>query len=268
MISSLVYCLADADGTIPQSSGYQLLAALSRFFTQRLSLNMFHSVSNRKKDFTISSLYPAAFWNNYFSASRDGYFPVCRDAMFAFRICFFDDATFNTFCAIENARIELNHIPFDILRVMKPDKGLNRHSLPQDLQNEPTARGAEFRFISPTGFATEKDIQYLFPDPERVFSNLYRRWEELFGRLPGEVDYDAFTPVNVRAYNLKSATATLKAGSYKRGFMGTVSYGWEKLDKERQRTLSILSAFALYAGVGYKTSMGLGQVVTELKFAH
>ena len=128
--------------------------------------------------------------------------------------------------------------------------------------------GAEFHFITPTGFASRDDAQYLFPDPQMVFSNLCRRWKELFGLLPGVDDNETFASVNVRAYNLETTTAVLKQGTYKRGFTGTISYGWEKRDKALQRALTTLSAFALYAGVGYKTSMGLGQVVTELQFAH
>ena len=186
MISSLVYCCADAGGSVPQNSGYQVLAALSRFFTQEHGLNLFHSVANLKKDFTISSLYPVAFWNDFFIHGRSGQIPVEQGQALVFRVCFFDDADFETFCLCENARIEINRLPFDILRVARPGNGLNRAASPEQLASLPAENGVELRFISPTGFIqTDSNVQYIFPDVRMTFGNLARRWERLFGPLHG-----------------------------------------------------------------------------------
>ena len=263
MISSLVLCCAQASGHIPQSNGYRLLGALSKLFQRSFGSNLFHAEKNVKKNFALSSLYPVSFWERFHCACEHGMITVAENELFAFRISFLDDAVFEEFRRCEALVMNVACVPFQIMRVSMPDGGLSTQDMPDSLMDG-DAIGAEFRFITPTGFSGLRGAQVILPTPLTVFSSLSRHWRALYGSLPGLAEKDSFADVVVHEYALKSTTAAFKNGVYKRGFIGTISYGWERCDKTRRTALMVLSRFALYAGLGYKTTMGLGQVVPRL----
>jgi len=117
-------------------------------------------------------------------------------------------------------------------------------------------RGAdiELRFLSPTSFKQSRRIQ-TFPLPELVFGSLWRRWnafapEEL--QFP-EVEWQGL----VLAYELKTFALKMEGGA-EIGAQGWVRYRFR--EPEQMKMATILSHFAFFAGVGRKTSMGMGQV--------
>ena len=124
------------------------------------------------------------------------------------------------------------------------------------------AREIRLRFHSPTAFKTG-DVSLLFPLPRSVFGSLQRTWNAFAG-LPLMDDLTEFVETQVTASQHELRTRVIHTGKYPLlGFVGTCSY--RILDKEPQRVaeLNILADFAFYAGVGMKTTQGMGQTRRE-----
>lgn len=124
----------------------------------------------------------------------------------------------------------------------------------------PTMNDIQLKFLSPTSFKQKQGIQ-TFPLPELVFNSLRRKWnyfapEEL--HFP-EIEWTAL----VSAYDLKTHALKLKNSS-EIGCQGWVKYHF--CEPEQARIASILANFAFFAGVGRKTTMGMGQ--TKLLINH
>ena len=117
----------------------------------------------------------------------------------------------------------------------------------------PTQADIYLEFVSPTSFK-QKQLVQTFPLPDLVFSNLWRRWNAF---APEELQ---FAPVEwegfVAAYELKTHALKLE-GSTEIGAQGWVRYRFA--DEEQTRIANILARFAFFAGVGRKTTMGMGQ---------
>lgn len=111
----------------------------------------------------------------------------------------------------------------------------------------------ELQFLSPTSFKQGKDIQP-FPLPELVFSSLLRRWNTF---APEHLHFSAIEWKGLSsAYELKTYALKMEAGA-EIGAQGWVRYRFS--DAEQARVATILAHFALFAGVGRKTAMGMGQ---------
>jgi len=121
-------------------------------------------------------------------------------------------------------------------------------------------------FTSPTAFSFgtkpwgRKFV--VFPDPTLVFRSLLRSWNAF---TPPELAIDkelleyAAEDVIVKRYQIK--TRMLHYRKHPQiGFEGWVTYGLMGEDDAARRQLNALANFAFYAGVGYKTTMGMGQV--------
>jgi CRISPR-associated endoribonuclease Cas6 len=132
------------------------------------------------------------------------------------------------------------------------------------------ARNIGLRFASPTVFSrgTRDGLgkwMEPFPSPALLFGSLAAAWNQV---SPRPVDKSA-----VRAY----AEETVVVGLYHMssrmvrywgqpqiGAVGRVSYLLkDRRDQGMIRTLNCLADFAFYSGVGYKTTMGMGQARRE-----
>ncbi|MFQ6083041.1 MAG: CRISPR-associated endoribonuclease Cas6 [Candidatus Aminicenantia bacterium] len=116
-------------------------------------------------------------------------------------------------------------------------------------------------FCSPTSFRSQGE-QKLFPLPELVFSSLLKKWDAFSGKKLlseiAEIEKE-FGKIRVTRFRLK--TELLNFSKYKIiGFIGKVVYELpETIDKEIKKIINALADFAFYSGVGYKTTMGMGQ---------
>lgn len=109
-------------------------------------------------------------------------------------------------------------------------------------------------FISPTSFKQYQNIQP-FPLPELVFNSLLRRWNRF---APSDLHFPEVQWQGlVSAFDLKTHGLKMEAGA-EIGSVGWVKYRF--LDSEQARIATILSQFAVFSGVGRKTTMGMGQV--------
>ncbi|MBT9314670.1 CRISPR system precrRNA processing endoribonuclease RAMP protein Cas6 [Leptothoe spongobia TAU-MAC 1115] len=112
-------------------------------------------------------------------------------------------------------------------------------------------------FLSPTSFKQEQHIQP-FPLAASVFGSLLKRWNTFAPEalaLP-KIQWNGW----VAAYDLKTKAIRMEGGP-QIGSVGWVKYHFP--DPEQARIASILAHFAYFAGVGRKTTMGMGQ--TRLK---
>jgi CRISPR-associated endoribonuclease Cas6 len=132
---------------------------------------------------------------------------------------------------------------------------LLRDELPERLTME---------FASPTAFnlgtAPGSGASYaLFPTPILVFDSLARKWRE-YVSAEIELGYveDVASEVRVSDYRLQTQTLQWK-GHVQKGFAGRCAYDLRNLAPDGRRLLTALADFAFYAGVGGKTTQGMGQ---------
>ncbi len=120
-------------------------------------------------------------------------------------------------------------------------------------------REIHLRFLSPTSFRQRGNRQFIFPVPELVFGSLLRKWNE-FSPLKLRIDGDTLDAVMVSSYDLSTRTERFSDAPIK-GFVGRVSYSLTRLSHQNRKIISALANFARFGGVGYKTTMGMGQTI-------
>ena len=129
-----------------------------------------------------------------------------------------------------------------------------------DLKAGASADVIRLSFLSPTTFR-RAGRNFPLPDPEPMFVGLLNRWN-LFSptHLDGELLPDALARGAVVLSYHRIETAVIRLPKAMQiGFIGDVEL--RVLDEAIRATISTLARYAFYAGVGYKTSQGLGQVL-------
>ena len=125
-------------------------------------------------------------------------------------------------------------------------------------------RAIALRFDSPTAvsFNDETGKKFdLLPTPWRGFDSLCRKWNA-FAEAPIAVPeaVRAWVEANVLVSGHNIRTDALLFDHFtQKGFVGSVVYETKSDDATMVRVVNALADFALYAGVGYKTTMGMGQ---------
>jgi len=126
------------------------------------------------------------------------------------------------------------------------------------LEGAAEERKLRLAFLSPTTFRSKGERNILFPEPALVMGSLLARWN---AHAPPGLHLRAANPSQVRLSGYRLATRMLDFGSYQElGFGGIAMYECgEELAAEQVKALNALADFAFYAGVGAKTTMGMGQ---------
>lgn len=126
------------------------------------------------------------------------------------------------------------------------------------------------RGTSKSGYGTH---HVMFPQPQFIFSNLLRRWEDIAPpeltwlvqreRIEQYLQEDGIivTDYDLNAHHVHFTT------HLQRGFVGSCTYQLRGTDEKRASDMSLtlrqqiylLAQLAFYSGIGYKTAMGLGQ---------
>jgi CRISPR-associated endoribonuclease Cas6 len=113
-------------------------------------------------------------------------------------------------------------------------------------------------FASPTTFRTG-DTNLLFPLPTSVFGSLTRKWE-VFCIEPLPPDLDEFISEQVVAERYTLETQVVSYGGHQfNGFVGDCQFRVIDKNPTYCQAVNALAGFALFAGVGQKTTQGLGQ---------
>lgn len=147
----------------------------------------------------------------------------------------------------------------------------------QALGAEPWQNNLTLEFITPTVFATSKPggrSRFTpLPDPSLVFRSLMSSWQahcpdasryandpvHIVEKVEWDVVVSNLNRVYTRAYPTGRARLT--------GFVGSVSFRTLSPDIDLRRTINMLARYAFFAGVGAKTTTGMGQVhLPNLRF--
>lgn len=130
-----------------------------------------------------------------------------------------------------------------------------------------TERKLTLQFYTPTAFRQAK-YDSAMPTPERVFSSLLRRWNHYSGI---EISPDILAAVRPSYFDIRTEVvkdpreqfqhtgAKTSFCNHFTGCVGKVTYQiLGQVDVLMIKQLNALADFALYAGVGRKTTMGMG----------
>lgn len=141
--------------------------------------------------------------------------------------------------------------------VEHPAPGTSYRSL---LESATRPRTISLRFLSPTSFRRDKE-QIVLPLPELVFRSLISRWNRFSPTPLPEGTAEAIQNVRLARYTSLS-TSMVEFSTYRViGFTGEVDFALLRGTPDNfARTLDSLTQFAYYAGIGYKTTMGMGMV--------
>lgn len=136
--------------------------------------------------------------------------------------------------------------------------GLVRHA---DDGPEVSGRRITFSFLTPTSFRRRGE-QVLFPLPELVLGSLLTRWNALAPEpWPRDLvrEEDLQSSMFVTRYRLRTEAVRF-ADFMLLGFVGDVSYTLRPgVPGELLWALATLSLYSFYAGIGYRTTMGMGR---------
>lgn len=116
-------------------------------------------------------------------------------------------------------------------------------------------------FSSPTAFRSQGRT-HVFPLPHLVFGSLMTRWNA-YAHLPLDPDFlgtlDAY--IDIDRYRLNTQMQDFGRYQLQIGFVGPCAYGARKgAPDDVVWGMRLLTQFAFFAGVGYRTTMGMGQV--------
>ena len=135
----------------------------------------------------------------------------------------------------------------------------------QTLATLSVQRTMTMHFCSPTAFSLNKRQFGLFPEPVLVWGSLLRDWNNY---APDHMKMDkqvirasADKHISMTACELHTEFLHF-AGYVQKGFVGQCTYH-VSADEPLAAHLTTLASFALYSGVGYKTTMGMGQARVE-----
>ena len=115
-----------------------------------------------------------------------------------------------------------------------------------------------FNFVSPTTFRTGR-FEQPYPLPRLVFGLLAAAWNAYSHHpLP---DFEDAIEKSVVLSNWRGETRRVELGSRRTtGFMGRFTYRVMDPSAELRRIITLLSEYSFYAGVGWQTTHGMGQV--------
>jgi CRISPR-associated endoribonuclease Cas6 len=130
----------------------------------------------------------------------------------------------------------------------------------------PPARAFRMRFLTPTSFRTGRG-NLPFPLPASVYRSLWQKWQ-LFAPPSLHIDGKILTVVEQHLfparYTLRTAIAEQKGAVLQVGYVGVCQFELVgEVSQEARRAITALSRFTAYAGIGMKTTMGMGQTLVE-----
>lgn len=210
--------------------------------------------------------------------------PVKPGQVYWLRITMLDATIFGSFTRylIMNPRslmLRVGNAKFEISRLLSTPEQSGAfqswaaYSSFAKLHTEETAQKQyHFEFATPTVFSMGQKpwgkLLRMFPEPALVFESLARQWE-LFAPAALRLSAQGLTPRSLAAwceeqiivlrYSLE--TRYLPSSKFgQSGFQGSVVYEVKGIPTAPEaQWLSTLARFALFSGVGYKTTMGMGQ---------
>ena len=216
--------------------------------------------NDRLKPFTVSPLTPEEA-----TPTRDG------KARFWLRVTALDERVTEVVARPAADRVRIGRAQFGVTDVVtEPWRhawagAVSYERLVAAVQAGATAPALVLEFHTPTAFSSNvRNVTRLFPEPALVFRSLGKRWNAHAG--PGFAIDDGLLDelcdgIRVERYALETREARLGARRSAKGFVGSCEYSvGRRGSADHRRFLRLLAEFAFYAGVGLRTTMGMGQV--------
>ena len=256
--------IAHRDANVPISMGHlahALFLNLIKRFDQELSARL-HSEPGYRP-YTISPLFGGERGNIHILVRR-------RQPCYL-RITLFDHG--HLWSALQRYFLEagpitvcLGTINFQLTRMLfSPHTGpigwVNSADI-RTLMSLPVRQEVTLFFYSPTAFSLGNHHFQLFPDPLFVWESLLRTWNR---STPVYLNMEKLPLCGCVKRSISVVSCTLETAflhfpkHVQKGFVGQCTYQLTG-DQPLLANLITLAAFAYYAGVGYKTTMGMGQV--------
>jgi CRISPR-associated endoribonuclease Cas6 len=223
------------------------------------------------RPFTVSLLQGAA--------ARDGRYSIRTGQSYQLRITLLNGGTLwqqlsGHLLKSGDMLLRLDSATFQLARVLSTPTGDTNGWASftdwQTLASVPACSNITLHFASPSAFSLGKRNFALFPDPVFVWDSLVRSWNR-YAPMVLHMDRPAIREfvtekVVVSDYDLHTARVIFREYAQK-GFEGTCQYQIKAEDGYAAQ-LATLASFARYAGVGSKTTMGMGQVRVREMEAH
>src|SRR5712692_1863498 len=275
-------------GWVSPSSGSQAHAAFLDIVNQNdLALAEQLHQPNQRRPFSVGLLQGF----NHLSAaqldeaiSKNHKLQVLPGQVYWLRITMLDSRLFGTFIQqlITKPRtfiIRLGEARFEVSRLIgspDPDNVANpwaAYSSFAELKAlNSVQRNYEFEFATPTAFSMGQQhwgkLMKLLPEPAYVFESLAKQWET-FAPAHLRMAVNGLTARQLAAWCEESLivaryaleTRYLPSSKFTQaGFQGKIMYEMKGIQSSPEAAwLTPLAHFALFSGVGYKTSMGMGQ---------
>jgi len=269
LTSTVVTLRAQKDGSLPLAMGeYGHAAFLSIVREVAPDLAQLLHDRDERKPFTVSPLQGRM-------QRRGRYVQVKRDQQCWMRFTLLDPALYTIFSRYfaETTtfvlKIELGSIPFAIEEIIATQDGhaWSGYTNFSDLWNGAGSAGEiPLRFHSLTAFSlggTEGGTARfaLFPTPELVFESLCQQWNQFSDDKRFDVEtlrQFVADQVIVKRHQVSSDLWYFRRYP-QAGFTGYCVYGIVGNHPTETRQLNALAKFTFYSGVGYHTTMGMGQ---------
>jgi len=208
------------------------------------------------KPFAISTVWPR-------TRARGDRMAISKYTECRLRLCTAGKPVFDAFTKplferlARNDSIDLQGTPFHLMdALLEPPFGgtAGFESLLTD-----KGREQRLRFVSPTTFRRQ-GLNVPLPDPGLVYGSLWQKWQALSDVQVDQRVFDELSP----AIALSEARIGTRGWKYPRftmiGFTGVAVYQIVRpVSAEARMLFAALSGLSFYTGVGYRTTMGMGQ---------
>ncbi len=261
--ASLIRLHALSDGTLPQTQGHYAHPAFLDLVQQvdpKLAAALHDA--NARKPFTLSQLHGLPM-------PRQGEAHVRAGHECWLRVTLAGEALFGTFIhrflhGEARPAIRLGEVTFGVSEVLTtpgshPWAGYTTdEALLAEARVEDTIALA---FASPFSFGLGDNRAEIMPRPELLFGGLHKKWTAWCGLpLPAQPDRD-WLREHVLVSEWRVRSRMLRYGLQPQiGSEGEALFRLFDADEATQRTLNALADFAFFAGVGRKTTQGMGQI--------
>ena len=265
MQSYLVLCESQSSAETSELCGYHVFASLARRFRDKGENDLFPHDDGAMRPITVSRLLRMPLRVDDLAGFYDGFAgPLRKGDVFAFRISFLKDDNAGQFLNLlgdESLSIDPG-LEFRPVEVMCPGASpLCAAAVPSVLRAS-GGFACRLRFLSPTGFKRRGE-QMPLPLPEIVYHGLLQKWRAWVSEFEWPGVEESFPSIRLEKFAIKSQPVRLKKDTVFRGAVGYCEYSFRHLKEEARAAVAALSMFSFFAGVGYKTAQGMGQVFPE-----